>query len=184
MEDKLQSRCSRIGRRNTLWRPTKMLSPTAQGPARESKKSKPHRASTRLSRQPAARCSTGRDDADPGGAAERRSADGGAPAPCGSGHRPQRRAAGHPAASTQRPAAGGARARGPSPRAARGTRRGGQRSVSGRGGARARAASLPARLRRDLRPGAQRQAGAAPLRQVTGRYDLVSILNFFDLLDL
>ena len=130
MEDKLQSRCSRIGRRNTLWRPTKMLSPTAQGPARESKKSKPHRASTRLSRQPAARCSTGRGDADPGGAAERRSADDGqlsrAPAPCGSGHSGERQATRRPVA--QRPApsgrgATGTAARGPSPRAARGTRR-------------------------------------------------------------
>ena len=195
MEDKLQSRCSRIGPRNTLWRPTKMSSPTAQGPARESKKSKPHRASTR---QPAARCSTGRGDADPGGAAERRSADGGqlgrAPAPCGSGHRPQRRAVGHPAASSpapsaQRPAAGGPRARPHGARArvrhaapgARTARRGTRRSVSGsrqgrRQSPRGRAASSPA----PRRPA----AGAAPPRQVTGRYDLVSILNFFDSVDL
>jgi len=178
-----------------------MLSPTAQGPARESKKSKPHRASTRLSRQPAARCSTGRGDADPGGAAERRSADGGqlgrAPAPGGSGHRPQRRAVGHPAASSPAPSAqrqGGHGHGRTGPEPARGTRhpapglpgaaRGAPSAAAGRGGARARAASLPARLRRDLRPGAQRQAGAAPPRQVTGRYDLVSILNFFDSVDL
>ena len=32
MEDKLQSRCSRIGPRNTLWRPTKMSSPTVNCP--------------------------------------------------------------------------------------------------------------------------------------------------------
>ena len=129
MEDKLQSRCSRIGRRNTLWRPTKMLSPTAQGPARESKKSKPHRASTRLSRQPAARCSTGRGDADPGG---RRTAGNWA------GRRRPRRAAGRQrpqaTAASGRPPGGqypapsgrgatGTAARGPSPRAARGTRR-------------------------------------------------------------
>ena len=205
MEDKLQSRCSRIGRRNTLWRPTKMSSPTVNCPRpseREQKKSKPpHRASTR---QPAARCSTGRGDADPGGAAERRSADGGqlgrpqAPAPCGrpaaaTSHSGERQATRRPVA--QRPAAGGPRARPHGARVrtrhaapgARTARRGTRRSVSGsRQGRRQspRGKSACARLRRDLRPGAQRQAGAAPPRQVTGRYDLVSILNFFDSVDL
>jgi len=70
---------------------------------------------------------------------------------------------------------------------ARTARRGTRRSVSGsRQGRRQspRGKSACAQLRRDLRPGAQRQAGAAPPRQVTGRYDLVSILNFFDSVDL
>ena len=171
VEDKLQSRCSRIGRRNTLWRPTKMSSPTVNCPRpseREQKKSKPpHRASTR---QPAARCSTGRGDADPGGAAERRSADSGqlgrAPAPCGSGHRPQRRAVGHPAASSPAPSAqrqGGHGHGRTGPEPARGTRhpapglpgaaRGAPSAAAGRGGARARAGARPVAQR----PGAQRQ---------------------------
>ena len=180
MEDKLQSRCSRIGPRNTLWRPTKMSSPTAQGPARESKESKPHRASPPGSRRLVARQAEATQIQ-----AERRSADGGqlgrAPAPCGSGHRPQRRAVGHPAASSPAPSGRGPRARLHGARAR--ARHAALRQRQGRRQS-PRGKSACARLRRDLRPGAQRQAGAAPLRQVTGRYDLVSILNFFDSVDL
>jgi len=157
VEDKLQSRCSRIGPRNTLWRPTKMSSPTAQGPARESKESKPHRASPPGSLRLVARQAEATQIQ-----AERRSADGGqlgrAPAPCGSGHRPQRRAVGHPAASSPAPSAQrqgghGHDCTGPEP--ARGMRHpapglpgaacGAPSAAVGRGGARASAASLPAR---------------------------------------
>jgi len=196
VEDKLQSRCSRIGPRNTLWRPTKMSSPTAQGPARESKESKPHRASPPGSRRLVARQAEATQiQAEPrrGG---RRTAGNWAGRPrraaAATGHSGERQATRRPVA--QRPAPSGRGATGTAPRphgarararhaapGARTARRGTRRSVSGsrqgrRQSPRGRAASSPA----PRRPA----AGAAPPRQVTGRYDLVSILNFFDSVDL
>ena len=176
MEDELQSHCSQIGLRNTLWRPTKMSSTTAQGPARESKESKPHRASPPGSRRLIAR--TGRGGADPGDQAERRSAGNwvGRPrrAAAATGHSGERQAT-----QRQAPSGRGATVTGPEP--ARGTRHPARRpALRQRQGWRQSPRGKPACVAASGPAPRSPAAGAVP----GNWYDSVSIFNFFDSVDL
>ena len=157
-----------------------MLSPTAQGPARESKKSKPHHQAVQaaggslLDRQRRRRSRRSRGEAVGGRRATRQGAR-------AVRQRPQATAASGRPPGGQYPARSGRGATGTGPEPARGTRHPARRPAlrqrqgrrqSPRGKSACAAAPGPA----PRRPA----AGAAP----GNRYDLVSILNFFDLLDL